>query len=99
MKLGSATISVFVEIAVCVQIRERGRIGHPFVEFADLVDAVHLGLLGCRMRVPAVTLNPVGPPWRRTSWHRAHRRSCALRRRVSLKRFPILRALGLKTLG
>ena len=43
MKLGSATVSVLVEVAVFVQARERGRIGHPFVEVADFLAAVHFG--------------------------------------------------------
>ena len=43
MELGSATVRVLVEVAVCVEIRERGRIGHPFVEVADLLAAVHFG--------------------------------------------------------
>ena len=43
MELGSATVLVFVEVAVFVQIGERGWIGHPFVEVADFVAAVHFG--------------------------------------------------------
>ena len=43
MELGSATVPVLVEVAVRVQIRERGGIGHPFVEVADFLAAVHLG--------------------------------------------------------
>ena len=43
MELGSATVRVLVEVAMFVQTRERGRIGHPFVEVADFVAAVHFG--------------------------------------------------------
>jgi hypothetical protein len=42
MELGSATVPVLV-VAVCVETRERGRIGHPFVEVANFLAAVHLG--------------------------------------------------------
>ena len=35
MELGSTIISVLVEFAVCVETRERGRIGHPCIEVAD----------------------------------------------------------------
>jgi hypothetical protein len=43
MKLGSAPVSIVVEVAVFVQARERGRIGHPFVEVADFLTTVHFG--------------------------------------------------------
>ena len=43
MELCSATVRVLVEVAVCVQTCERGWIGHPFVEVADFLAAVHLG--------------------------------------------------------
>ena len=43
MELGSATVRVLVEVAVRVQIRQRRRIGHPFVEVANFLAAVHLG--------------------------------------------------------
>jgi hypothetical protein len=42
MKLDPAAVRVLVEVAVCVQIRQRGRIRHPFVEVADFLAAVHL---------------------------------------------------------
>ena len=42
MKLGSAPVSVLVQVAVFIQTRERGRIGHPFVEIADFLSTVHL---------------------------------------------------------
>ena len=32
-----------LEVAVCVETRERGRIGHPFIEVADFLAAAHLG--------------------------------------------------------
>src|SRR5450631_4562121 len=48
MKLGPATVRVIIEVAVFVQTGKRGRIGHTFVEVADLLAAVHLTLLGCR---------------------------------------------------
>src|SRR4029077_8031856 len=41
MELGPATVRVLV--AVCVQTRAWGRIGHPFVEVADFLAAAHLG--------------------------------------------------------
>src|SRR5260370_13026894 len=43
MKLCSATVRVLVVVAVCVQTRAWGRIGHPLVEVADFLAAVHLG--------------------------------------------------------
>jgi hypothetical protein len=43
MELGSATVMVFVEVAVFVQIGKRGWIRHPFVEVADFVAAIHFG--------------------------------------------------------
>jgi hypothetical protein len=43
MELGSATVLVFVEVAVFVQIGKGGWIRHPFVEVADFVATVHFG--------------------------------------------------------
>src|SRR6476620_782988 len=43
MELDSATVRVLVEVAMRVQIRERGRIGHPFVEITNFLARVHLG--------------------------------------------------------
>src|SRR5947209_14434284 len=43
MELGPATVRVLVVVAVCVQTRAWGRIGHPLVEVADFLAPVHLG--------------------------------------------------------
>src|SRR5450631_3708526 len=52
MKLSPAAVWVLIEVAMFVQTGERGRIGHSFVEVADLLAAVHLTLLGCRAPAP-----------------------------------------------
>ena len=43
MEFGSATVLVSIEVAVFIQIGERGWIGHPFVEVTDFLAAVHFG--------------------------------------------------------
>ena len=43
MKFGSATFLVFIEVAVVVQISERRRIRHSFIEVAHFLAAIHFG--------------------------------------------------------
>jgi hypothetical protein len=88
MELGSAALPVLVEITVVVQVGERGRIGHPFVEFADLLAAVHVGppnqtpYAGCSAQSQLAHVTASVPAARSSTWARLLARVLSLTDRL-----------------